>query len=257
MRVIYYIAPTNSYFMVMSQLSTPLISGLCVTRGKPHMLHRAITCFEEQTYPNKQLVVVYEDDDCKTQAYLKSRSWSAEYKLLQIQVLPVKKTLGELRNLSVSSADGEYVCQWDDDDWYDSDRMSVQMEHIRESGLPACILSRWVVFDSVSQKAYISNRRLWEGSILCRKDIMQQKPYPELSIGEDTAVIDYLAQHKLLAIIEDMPELYIYIYHGGNTWQQQHFTQIFNASMLLGPEDCEQVRNVLEMDSGPDCSGTG
>src|SRR5579872_5490009 len=44
----------------------PLISCLCITRKKPHMLSRAIRCFMEQSYSNKELVIVYESDDMAT-----------------------------------------------------------------------------------------------------------------------------------------------------------------------------------------------
>ena len=45
----------------------PLISCICVTREKPSLLKRAIDCFLAQTYPNKELVILYEDDDYATE----------------------------------------------------------------------------------------------------------------------------------------------------------------------------------------------
>jgi glycosyltransferase involved in cell wall biosynthesis len=33
------------------------------------------------------------------------------------------RTLGSLRNLDIEMAQGEYVCQWDDDDWYHAGRI--------------------------------------------------------------------------------------------------------------------------------------
>lgn len=223
----------------------PFISCLCVTHNKPLMLQRVINCFRNQSYRYKQLVIVYEESDELTVGFLHGQIWEESIKLVKVSDKPVKLPLGKLRNLSLEEADGDYVCQWDDDDWYDPDRLSIQMEAILKADRPASILFQWVVFDAVASKAYLSGRRLWEGSILCRKDILLNRPYPEISKGEDTEVIESLVRKNLLTVIHDMPELYIYIYHGANTWEQDHFTDIFAASTELSPEECAQVIDIL------------
>ena len=222
------------------------ISCLCVTHGKAEMLKRAINCFRGQQYPNKQLIVVYETNDTTTERFLKSEiRTDDQIKLMPEPVLPAKKTLGELRNLSVEFADGEYVCQWDDDDWYDPERLSIQMERLQVSGKPACILSRWIVFDATTGQAYLSNRRLWEGSIMCRRDLLMQNPYPVLPKGEDTQVVRMLYERNMLEIIDDEPELYVYVYHGKNTWEKEHFHQIFECSTILNQSYTSQIANLF------------
>jgi len=54
----------------------PLISCVCVTHNRPNMLERVIKCFEYQTYNNKQLVIVYEELDKLTKAYIDSHTFS-------------------------------------------------------------------------------------------------------------------------------------------------------------------------------------
>lgn len=228
-------------------MEIPFVSCLCVTHRKPLMLRRVIDCFRNQSYANRQLVIVYETSDWITANFLNSQQWEDRIKIVEVSDSPIKKTLGELRNISLKEADGQYVCQWDDDDWYDSDRIQVQMDKITQSGLPASILSRWIVFNSVNQKAYLSNRRLWEGSIMCRKDIVLERPYPEIKKGEDSVVIDYLSHRNLLAVIDNVPELYIYVYHGNNTWEASHFEDIFRASSALNPDICAQIIDILSI----------
>jgi len=121
--------------------NSPLISCLCVTHKKPDLLIRAVHCFYTQSYSNKQLVIVYEEKDSKI-------------------------TLGELRNISIKKVDGTFVYQWDDDDWYSPERLSKQMQYLQLYEKPASILSKWIVFNSCSPKAFMSNHRPWEGSIL-------------------------------------------------------------------------------------------
>ena len=224
----------------------PLISCLCVTHKKPKMLERVINCFYDQSYENKQLVIVYEEIDALTSEFIINQKFDERVKVICIDASLEKKPLGELRNISVREADGEYVCQWDDDDWYDPDRLTIQMQFIHESMKPACLLSRWIIFDSQSKKAYISSRRLWEGSILCRKDLMMEVPYPAIHRGEDTFVIDNLYKGDKLHIIDDMPELYVYISHGSNTWDQAHFDMFFQFSTELPAEYSSDIQEILE-----------
>ncbi len=96
----------------------PLISCLCVTHHKSQLLKRAIACFNSQTYDSKQLVIVYEETDLLTCAYIQSHTFASNIKLVAIPGGQSKLMLGELRNRSIKEAEGEYVCQWDDDDWY-------------------------------------------------------------------------------------------------------------------------------------------
>ena len=233
----------------MVKVSVPLISCLCVTRGKPTMLKRAIACFESQSYPYLEMVIVWEEDDVQTELFLRQVKLGDRYKLCKVPVSPIKKTLGELRNLSINIADGEYVCQWDDD-WYDPERLSIQMTRLQHSGKPVCLLSRWIIFDGVTEKSYLSKRRLWEGSILCRKELMYQTSYPILSKGEDTPVIQSLFDRQLLEIIDDEPEIYIYVSHGNNTWEREHFERIFEESTELDVQYTMQIQALLQSPIG-------
>lgn len=224
----------------------PLISCLCVTQKKPKMLERVINCFHNQSYKNKQLIIVYEDFDVLTHEFIINQKFDNKVKVIQIDSTQGKIPLGELRNISIRLSDGEYVCQWDDDDWFDPDRLATQMQFVRESKKPACILSRWIVFDAQNKKAYISNKRLWEGSILCEKELMLKKSYPAIHKGEDSSTIEYLYKRDKLHVIDDMPELYIYISHGNNTWEQKHFEQIFQFSTELPNEYSLEIQEILE-----------
>jgi glycosyltransferase involved in cell wall biosynthesis len=222
----------------------PLISCVCITRDKPELLKRAIDCFLNQTYPNKQLVVLYEDIDELTKAFFKTHTYDSSVVKLEVSGTP-KLTIGKLRNYAISKADGEFISQWDDDDWYHVKRLENGYRYIQQTGKDGAILTRWMVFDCVEQQAYISNRRLWEGSVICRKDAMLEKGYDDLIWGEDTPIIEYLHENKKLALIEQMPLLYIYIYHGSNSWNYDHWKEIFKASLPLNDEDNSVVQKII------------
>ncbi len=221
----------------------PLISCLCVTRARPETLQQAITCFKHQTHRKTELVIVCEDDDAETLAFIETLADSA----IRTHVVASKprSSLGELRNHAIRVAHGEYICQWDDDDWYHPRRLELQLKSAIEQNKAASILPRWLIYSRHDQRAYCSNIRLWEGSLLCEKSLLLSGPgYPALSKGEDTALISWLYIQDQLAI-EDRPDLYVYIHSGSNTWNQQHFQHILNSSTLLNAIDTQRIRTMI------------
>jgi glycosyltransferase involved in cell wall biosynthesis len=227
----------------MEQPQSPLISCLCVTHGKPKMLERAIACFNYQSYTSKQLVIVYEETDSSTRTYIESQIFTPDIKIVAIPDSQSKPTLGELRNRSIRESDGDYVCQWDDDDWYSPDRLEIQMKYLRDAGKQASVLLRWIVYDAIAQKSYLSFTRPWEGSLLCKKTLLGAHPYPSLTKGEDSHVVGALIAGGYVAMIKDEPEIYVYNFHGANTWDELHFRALIYSSIGL-PDDTN--REVIE-----------
>lgn len=215
----------------MSTIS-PLISCICVTRNKHQKLQQAIACFKAQSYENKQLVLLYEDDDILTESFLTALPFDQQFKIIKVKVQP-KLTLGDLRNLAINSSDGEFVCQWDDDDWFHVERLRFQYESSKNSGKLGSILKKWLIHDSTCNKLYISHSRNWEGSLLCSKELFLSYQYDSLSKGEDTSLIERLIEKEHLHFIVEITPMYVYIYHGKNTWDSVHFNAIFNCSTLI------------------------
>ena len=109
----------------------------------------------------------------------------------------------------------------------------------------ASILSQILLFDATTNKAYGSFTYTWDGTILCRKEILLQNQYANTNKGEDTHVIKFLSNRKLLYQIDDAPFLYVYIYHGTNTWDYKHFEYFINKSLLLSEEVTENIRKMI------------
>lgn len=224
--------------------NNPLISCLCVTRDKPALLKRAIRSFHDQTYVNKELIIVFESDDLSTKQFVEQISDHDVFKV-EVAASP-KQTLGQLRNLSVLKGHGDYFCQWDDDDWYHNSRLEFQMNALKESQLPACVMIQWLVFDATRNHAYVSNMRPWEGSLLCRKSLLAGAlEYDETARGEETNLV-YKLLLKNLVVTMVMPQLYVYVYHGKNVWGYEHWENIFAASKALPPESGVVIRDILE-----------
>jgi len=226
-------------------VTPPLVSCLCVTRGRADLLRRAVGCFRTQDLRPREMLVVHESDDEPTRAFLASLD-DPEIRGLEVPAVP-KRTLGALRNLGVAACRGRYVAQWDDDDWCAPDRLRVQVAALQASRKPACVLSRWILFDAERDAAYVSTHRTWEGSLVAERSALP--PYADLARGEDTALIRALLDEGRLAAI-DAPWLYVYVFHGGNTWDRAHFERnlVAYATRLPPPEE-EVVRARLR--AGP------
>lgn len=222
---------------------TPLVSCLCVTRNKINFLQRAIECFRNQTYPNKELIIVYESDDSTTKALLEEIE-QKDIKIFEVSAEP-KLTLGALRNYSIEVSAGEYFCQWDDDDWYHDTRIEKQMDAMKLNHKQGSILIFWLMYDAVNHDAYLSSPRAWEGSILCHRSVYPTTRYSDLKIGEDVAFVrDLIAKNILHPIVD--ASLYIYSYHGNNTWGEAHFQGLFAGGLKLSKVVAGMIKQIAD-----------
>jgi glycosyltransferase involved in cell wall biosynthesis len=222
----------------------PLVSCVCVT-NRIVKVEQAIKYFSEQSYENKELVVVSQECDLKLLATKLNEEGklSQQIKLIQIPASP-KISLGELRNISIEKSEGEYFCQWDDDDWYHKDRIKLQLMAALENSREITMLANLLIFDELKQNAYITRSALWEPSIFCKKDIITEKVrYPSLSKSEDSEFVEALPKTMIQSVF--VPYLYIYIYHGKNTWDETHFNKMFFRGQKLNNETSALISNIL------------
>lgn len=225
--------------------ASPLVSCLCITRNRVSLLRRAIACFLAQTYQPRELLVLHdaEDDDPETYNYLSALN---EPSVRTIKTAShTQPTLGELRNLSLQMAQGHYIAQWDDDDWYAPTRLAHQIAAIRSSERKGCVLAREIIFDTATQSAFVSAKRAWEGSLVAERSAVPA--YADLRRGEDTPVIKAMLEAGNLVFL-DAPQLYVYVYHGNNTWDSAHWqNNLLKYATLLPAPITKQIAQSLKM----------
>jgi glycosyltransferase involved in cell wall biosynthesis len=203
------------------------VSCLMVTRGDPHRVRHSIRGFLEQSIASKELIIV---TDVHPHSLVMVRSEFSSENIRWIFSDPNQKlSLGELRNLSIESASGQYIAQWDDDDLYDPSRLEQQIQTIKKTNSTACMLSRWTVLWPNKNRLFISQSRAWEGTLVCMRSAMPR--YPALSKAEDTVLIQELMRLNKVVLL-DAPRLYIYVIHGTNTWHNEHFEGIYKRSTV-------------------------
>ena len=225
----------------------PLISCICVTNNRTKFLRRAIRCFNVQNYPNKELIISFPRKDENTRTFLKEETVEYEANIIQIE-REDRESVGNARNQAISKCRGDYICVWDDDDWYHASRLSFQYNSMQTTGIGyhASVLTRLLMFDYVTKKAYLSFYHSWENTLLCRKEIIFQNQYAHQNKGEDTHIIKFLDGKKFLHHIEDAPFLYIYVYHGENTWDYEHYKYLINKSEILEDNLSNEIQKLIE-----------
>ena len=226
-----------------NRAKVPLISCLCLTHNKAFLLERAIKCYQAQTYPIKELIIVYKDNDLSARSVVEKTNLE-EIIPIEVSTSP-PKTLGELRNLSIERCNGDYFCQWDDDDWYHKSRLEVQLNAALNNWKPVCLLTFLLMFDMTGGQAYLSHLNLWEGSILGKKSIVTRDiKYADKDRGEDTPFINKLSgSSDIYPLVK--PNMYIYVYHGANTWGYNHFKSIFLKSQALSTTANILIKDIL------------
>ncbi|SHN36113.1 glycosyltransferase family 2 protein [Mucilaginibacter sp. OK098] len=233
-----------------STKKTPLISCLCITKNKLQLLQRAVKCFLNQSYPNKELIVLFEDGNDAVLEYSKSLNLK-NIKFVAVPIQP-KLTLGELRNLSIQASSGEYFCQWDDDDWYHNDRLSFQFNEMIANGKQASALAYKIIFNMSTSESYLSGVGPWPGTIICQTSLIgNDLSYPALSRHEDADFLDQLSvTNRLFPVIK--PSLYIYIYHGNNTFGSEHFDLIFSMAQPLPASISFAIEQIITEVTSPE-----
>jgi len=223
----------------------PLISCLMVTRGRLVPTQFALDCYRRQTWPNRELVVVCDAADSELPAFIAGLGDpTIRY------VNTAHATLGELRNVSVEASRGTFLCQWDDDDLYHSQRLEFQYGELMASGKAAHVLSRWLMWWPEQQRLAISSRRFWEGSMLVHRHALGS--YQAVARREDTQVIADMRERGNRIAHSDQPFAYCYIVHGANTYGTGHHKKMFaKASEIFSAEEyagsLEQFETIFPM----------
>jgi glycosyltransferase involved in cell wall biosynthesis len=206
-----------------------LISAIMVTKNRVNYVKNAVESFIKQTYISKELIIVTDNDE-ETEKY--GKELERKYKNIRVYNYIGKLTLGELRNIGIKHAYGEYIIQWDDDDYYHPARIGVMYSQLKSiPGSKFAIMKNWTVAWPQYNKVGISKTRLWEGSILFDRDLYPKHQYSEESKDEDRKFVMSLLNSKVKYITLDSSYAPIYVYgiHGKNTWDNNHLRGIMNS----------------------------
>ena len=201
------------------------------SEGRNALAREAVRCFVEQTYRPRELLILNEGEE--------SLGLEGE-NIREIRIGRVAtRTLGDLRNLALELASGDWVIQWDDDDWYGPQRIEEQMGARRPGS--AVLLEDIVQYSLCRHSGF---RTEWAsgfpGSILHERSTGAR--YPSLSRGEDVV---FQKQFRDIIVVRSERPLYIYRHHTQNTWEEQHIMRSFTGRYNDVALDKEELRWLL------------
>jgi glycosyltransferase involved in cell wall biosynthesis len=201
----------------------PLVSCIMPTKNRRRFVAQSLRYFEEQDYPNKELIVVDDGEDLVVD--LVSQRPNVYYLAPQYA-----QTVGVKRNIACEAAHGDMICHWDDDDWYSSSRISYQMQLILkgeadvtglhlQSVLDLQRMQGWQCVDALATRASVDGMHY--GTVIYRKDLWQNySRFVNSPRGDDgSAFIRRLINYGARVYTLPCAAHQVYVRHGKNIWQ--------------------------------------
>jgi O-antigen biosynthesis protein len=209
--------------------SVPLVSCVMATRDRAELVFQSIRYFESQDYPARELIII--DDGRES---LEGRI-GADPRIRYVR-LPQKQSIGAKRNLGCELARGSIVAQWDDDDWYASNRLTAQVTPLLSgeadiSGLQGVLLfdlARWEFWQCTPE---LRRRMFMEdvtgGTLVYWRGVWERLArYPESSLAEEAMFLRQAIRRGARLQRTSGDGLFLYLRHKGNSWR-------FNCGQFL------------------------
>ena len=205
-----------------------MISCFTLTQeGRLPLLARAVADFSRQTVLERELVVLHDGGTPFHEGVLRLAQERDGARISVVRA-PAGQKVGTLRNAVIDATCGEYVCQWDDDDRYHPRRLEVQLDALRSAKSDASFLcdqlhlfaaTREMYWDDWYDMPYPLN--VVPGTLFARRDALPR--YPDRQRGEDLRLaMAMLRQGSIFARVREQGYLYVYLFHGSNSFDHGH-----------------------------------
>jgi glycosyltransferase involved in cell wall biosynthesis len=246
--------------MKKAAADSPMISCLMVTLDRLELAKLAIVSYAKQSYPSRELVIVSDGQAGFRSALM---GYVKELGIAEVRLIYPGEgawTLGALRNISMDAARGEIICQWDDDDYSHPDRLTIQARHMASHGAAASFFTdhlqyiepegflSWIDWSIDGRNEGIM--QLAPGTLMMHRDARFRYPEcgPDSRQGEDWVFMESLYASVRLAPLMGAGYLYLYRYHGRNTYSMEHHCSLrnersrSNAALL---QDADRLKEVI------------
>ncbi len=159
----------------------PKVSLVCPTYNRPQYLPTAVRCFLQQSYENKELIIVDDGDD--------RVDFSFDSRIRHIH-LGTRTPTGTKRNIGAEAAFGDIIANLDDDDWSHPYRVSDGVQRLIKTGKAVTGYNASILYDETTGLVHKipggppyyasgSSQMYW-------KLWWRGHRYPDCSFGEDS-----------------------------------------------------------------------
>lgn len=229
----------QSFLIISHDLEMPLVSCIMPTYNRRPYIERAIGCFLDQDYSNRELIVVDDGTDVINDLL------PADHRVRYFR-LDKKLSTGAKRNYACQQARGQIIVHWDDDDWYPAWRVTKQVNELQKGDTLISGSSRVYYHDPSRQLAweyvYKNGNSKWvAGNTLAyQASLWNRHQFQDIQIGEDSRFVWNISSDKINDIAD--PAICIATVHDANTsrketnnsfWHPQPFDQVL---ALIGEE---------------------
>lgn len=206
-------------------MTDPLVTCVMVTGGRDRewWAKRSYRAFvEQERYPNRELLVINESggEEWEFRVTPVDNGFSQGLRTREIFLPHHSHTVGQMRNIGKAEGDGEWILQWDDDDWSHPERTYDQMR-FREDGCCQVLLAQ-VRYSMPHGTAftYTNPGTGIAGTILHQKtDFL----YPSQTNYEDMLFLLGGWEGRIRVLDNYVrPHLYVRFFHGDNLNHANH-----------------------------------
>lgn len=215
----------------MSLKEEEKVSCLIVTANRKKLLKRSLLSIKNQTHKNIEVVVV--DNGKEKVDELMKMLPEEQVNYTYIQPSP-DNILGDLRNISLEKATGDFMICWDDDDWFHPKRIEVQLNTLKKGYDACCLEGNIFHIDSPGLINHPYIGQLPDGSpssIMHRRN--DQIRYPSMRRGEDTIYLNrWIEQGRYKMLDLTYAYLFVRVFHGSNVSGKKHFLRRLKNSPI-------------------------
>lgn len=222
------------------------ISVIVPTRNRANLLPQLIKCFDEQTWGNKELLIL--DDTPAGEDKIKALK--ARHPQISLWHIKQQQSIGFKRNQLIKHASGELIAHFDDDDYYAPNYLEFMACELLKHGSDLVKLAGWFCFHEASRTlgywdttrkdlahtvfagsepprphnkkfTAIGYRSFLTGygfSYFYRKKIWVKNKFKDINLGEDSCFYETILKQKgCINILQDNTGICIHIIHSNNT----------------------------------------
>ncbi len=159
----------------------PLVTAIMPTRSREILAHQALQMFLDQTWPNKEIVII---DDLEDRSF----AMTPDFDGVRYRLMERRLTIGAKRNIAIKNAAGSIIVHWDSDDSYREDRISHQVELLMSRGV------EMVGYNTMEFRDYQTpESRMYYGmpgypigvSMCYWKRVWEARQFKDIDVGED------------------------------------------------------------------------
>lgn len=191
----------------------PLVSALCATKNRRRFLPEAIRCFQQQDWPDRELIVLDDGEDAVADLI------PDDPRIRYVRADgPLR--MGAKFNALVRLAQGELLHFWDDDDWQAPRALRVLHEGQRCTGAEFVGLCEMIFHEIGTADTWVWHypvgpKYLIGGSALWTRHAWQQRPFDE-TLTKDADYAFFVDRPQQLRLLDDWT-WYVATIHPGNT----------------------------------------